>query len=606
MSTYIVQNTNDSGSKSLREGIKFANKYSGSTIIFDSNADGEIELKSCLPKLCKPTTIIGNLNSNGIPLNTINGKCKYQIFQIYKTKNCIIKNLCLICSQSSGLYIYKSNSNKIDNCWFGISTKNKKKSNEYGIIINESKFNKIGSNPDSIQNYFSNVISGNKKCGILIIDSEYNNIENNIIGLSSECTDIIENCIGIYLKNSKYNTIGGKKFIDDQGNINNPTGDKGTVTPVFVRPLEGNIISGNKHDGILFECSDNNNIMGNFIGTDNTGLLNFGNGKNGIHFLKSNTNNVSGCGVDSNPFIYYNVVGWNKEQGILIHDSNYNTIQGNFLGTGSNNNNAIPNINGLKISGSSKEIVVGGIIPLGNVIAGNDSNGIYLTDNVKNIQSVNSFLGLKAFGDALPNKLNGILIDSNVSNIKLNTNVISGNNCNGIHIKGKANDIVILNNIIGLTTQGNNALPNHSNGIRISENAHNILIGEEIVSVILYQTICANDEYGILLEDNVNNVIIGNSAIGLTLSRIDYLTNGKGGILLKDKVHDCEFGNSTKFLYVYDKNNFAIKLNECTYNNIITYTFINTNILQTPSIHKKNIINLSDKNHVWGNALPVL
>ena len=37
---------------------------------------------------------------------------------------------------------------------------NEEKSNENGIVIYKSEYNKVGSNPDSIQEYFSNVISG--------------------------------------------------------------------------------------------------------------------------------------------------------------------------------------------------------------------------------------------------------------------------------------------------------------------------------------------------------------------------------------------------------------------------------------------------------------
>ena len=37
------------------------------------------------------------------------------------------------------------------------------------------------------------------------------------------------------------------------GQANNPTGSKGTVTPVFVVPPLGNLISGNNRDGVLIE-----------------------------------------------------------------------------------------------------------------------------------------------------------------------------------------------------------------------------------------------------------------------------------------------------------------------------------------------------------------
>lgn len=602
MATYTVSNLNDSGKGSLRRAINLSNTIPNSKIRFSKNANGSIVLKSNLPRITNTTTIIGNLHGN-TPLNTIDGDSKYTTITIYKTSECVINNLCIIGSISGGIVIFNSSMNKIDNCWIGINTSNNVKSNKFGILINNSTFNKIGSNPSLSQTYFSNIISGNKESGIHMINSIENYIKNNVIGLSSACDASVANNNGITLINSNFNNIGGKIFIDDQGNINNPTGDKGTEPPVFVRPLEGNIISGNKQNGILLKKSNSNEMFGNFIGTDNTGLLDFGNGWNGIYFIKSNSNSLYGCGVNTNPFVYYNVIGWNKGDGILIANSNYTTIQGNFLGIGSNNSDPIPNNNGLKIIGNSSFTVLGGIIPLGNVIAGNNFNGIYLTDKVKDFQSVNTFCGLKAFGDALPNKLNGFLIDSNVSLIKLNTNVISGNGKNGIHIKGKSNDILITNNNIGLNSAGSK-LPNALNGVQISDRVKNIKFTSNIKSVIGYQTISANNGYGILIENNAKQIIIEYGSIGLGLNEINYISNEKGGILLRDKVSKCEIGDSFNFLYVYDEKNFAVKLESSTFDNDVTYSFINTNVNQSSSIHNKDIINLSNKNNVWGNALP--
>ena len=603
-STYNVTNTNDDGNGSLRQGIIFANSKPNTTIIFVAN--GEIKLKSDLPKIKSNVSITGNLDINGRPLNQINGKCKYKIFELYNTSNCVIQNLCLIGSSEAGIFINESYSNTIFNCWIGINTNNEVKSNKNGIVIYKSEYNKVGSNHSLIQDYFSNIISGNKKNGILIKKSKFNAIKNNIIGLSSDCSSKIPNCIGISLNCADFNIIGGKEFIDASGNINDPTGDKGTTTPVFVRPLEGNIISGNKHDGILFECSHNNQIIGNFIGTDNTGLLNFGNGANGINFQKSNYNQLYGCGVDSNPFVYYNVIGGNKEEGLLIHNSNFTTIQGNFIGIGANNIVSVPNKNGVKISGTSKSTVFGGIIPLGNVISGNNKNGIYATNKTDGINSINTFCGIQAFGGALPNKANGILIDDETKNVKLNTNVISGNNRNGIHIKGKTSNILITNNIIGLNTSGFKQIPNLLDGIRLSEKASSIEIGGSIPSVIYKQVISGNKGNGILMEDCVNKVVISNNTIGLSIDQISTNTNGSGGILIKDKVHDCELGNDINFLYIYDENNYAIKLEKHTYNNVVTYCQINTNLIHEPLPHNQNIVNLSDKNKVYANALPIL
>ena len=81
--------------------------------------------------------------------------------------------------------------------------------------------------------------------------------------------------------------------------------------------------------------------------------------------------------------------------------------------------------NGLTVSGKSKSTVVGGVIPLGNVIAGNMKYGIYLTDIIEDFTSINTFCGLAAFGNKIPNGSDGILMDSHSNNIEIRLIFIS-------------------------------------------------------------------------------------------------------------------------------------------------------------------------------------
>lgn len=602
MQVYKVNTLKDCGVGSLRDGIKYANSNPKTKIKFDIS--GTIFLQKNLPKITNPTEISGNFSVSGTPTISIDGIGKYTLLEIYNTDSCVINNLCLINGKKSGILINKSSSNKIDNCWIGIDTLNNKAENKYGILLYNSSHNIIGSNPDNIQKYFSNIISFNKNHGIYLINSNKNQIQNNIIGLGKNCNGKCPNYDGIYFSNSNSNIIGGKKFVDKAKKANDPTGNKGKKTPVFVRPLLGNIISGNRNNGINFSKSSNNEIYGNFVGTDGTGLLNFGNGNNGIEIKNGSFNLVGGCDVDTNPFIFYNVVGWNKNNGIVINSSNYSTIQGNFLGIGANNKTPAPNVNGLVVSGTSKNTVLGGPIPLGNVISGNKENGVYLTDDINGFSTINTFCGLQAFGTALPNENNGFLIDSNASRIVMNTNVISGNNGNGIYIKDNANDILITENIVGMNTEGNTSLPNNLSGIKISGNASNIKFGTQIPSVITKNIISSNDEYGILLTDSVNNIYMAQTNVGLDIISTNFCSNGKGGLYIKDNVYNCSFGSTINFNYFYDKNNFAVGLSKYTENNKLTYNFINVNKLLIPGPHKKNIINCSKENQVYANNMP--
>ena len=602
MQVYTVNTLRDEGSGSLREAIIFANSNSITKITFC--VSGTINLCKNLPKITRPIEIIGNLSKTEIPTITVDGRKKYTLLEICNTNNCVIDALCLINGKKSGILINKSSNNKINNCLIGVDTFNNNASNKYGITIYNSSYNIIGSNPNNLQQYFSNVISFNKNYGIYLVNSKGNQIQNNIIGLSKNCNNKNPNYEGIYLSNSNFNIIGGKKFIDNIKKANNPTGNKGTTTPVFVRPLLGNIISGNKNNGINFIKSPNNEIYGNFVGTDNTGLLNFGNGNNGIEINNSNFNLIGGCNVDTNPFIFYNVVGWNNNNGIVINSSNYCTIQGNFMGIGADNKTPVPNINGLIIFGTSKKTVLGGPIPLGNVISGNIKNGVYLTDDTYGFSTINTFCGLQAFGTAVPNGENGFLIDSNASKIIMNTNVVSGNNKNGISIKGHANNILITENIVGMNTDGNASLPNNANGVEISEKANNITFGGQIPSVITKNIFSSNKGYGILLTDNVKNINMSQTNIGIDILSTKFFSNGRGGLCIGDNVSNCTIGSTINFNYFYDKDNFAVKLSKYTKNNTLTYNFININLLLIPGPHSSNILNYSKNNYVHANNTP--
>ena len=61
-------------------------------------------------------------------------------------------------------------------------------------------------------------------------------------------------CRNVSTGRSNGNEIGGTAFVDKStGQANNPTGNKGTTTPVFVVPPLGNQISGNGGNGVLID-----------------------------------------------------------------------------------------------------------------------------------------------------------------------------------------------------------------------------------------------------------------------------------------------------------------------------------------------------------------
>lgn len=606
-----VKNLNDSGKESLREAINIANKNTNKFNIIKFNIEGTIYLKSDLPPIVNFVIINGLSNeiSNSKPTITINGDNKYKVFTITNTTNTSISYICII-NSTNPICINGCKNIMIDKCWIGLDTTGNICSNETnGIEIIKSSNCTIGVNPSNDQNDFSNIISGNKANGIFICESEKIVVQNNIIGLNAECNKIISNKLnGIMVKLSKNNVIGGKQFIDKNNNINDPTGNKGKTTPVFVRPLLGNVISGNKENGIKFCNCSTNEVKGNFIGTNNFGTHIFSNQKCGILISKSQITKILGCNTDTNPFIYYNIISGNLLAGIYTYKSKYTLIQGNFIGLGADNLTPLPNYIGY-VEKKSSFTVFGGIIPLGNVVAGNNTHGFHITENSSDFTSINTFCGNAAFSVAVPNGSNGFLIDKNAKKIKINTNIISGNNANGIEIKDDAHDIILTSNLIGVDSY-DNPIPNNGSGIVIGGNVSTVLFNIDITSIIPRNTISANKGYGVILKDNTHSNILSSLFIGLGYTGTNFVeySNEKGGILITDKANNNIIGNSidsNKYCYITNKENFAINLTKNTSNNILNYNFINVNILNLPIIqHGSNIIDEGNNNITFNNNVP--
>jgi hypothetical protein len=112
----------------------------------------------------------------------------------------------------------------------------------------------IGLNSSGDSGAVANVISGNAGPGLELFGSVGDTVAANRIGTNAAGTAAIPNGgDGIWITHrSSDNEIGGTDFTDAKtGRVNNPTGSKGTVPPVFVVPPLGNLISGNRPAGWL-------------------------------------------------------------------------------------------------------------------------------------------------------------------------------------------------------------------------------------------------------------------------------------------------------------------------------------------------------------------
>jgi hypothetical protein len=382
------------------------------------------------------------------------------------------------------------------------------------------------------------VISGNGGNGIAIAGAHDNVISMNNIGTDATGTRKRGNGKNgiLVTQGATRNLIGGQAT-----NGNDPTAG------VFVRPPQGNLISGNKGDGVLInQGSTQNTLSGNFIGTAASGNSRLGNAQDGVAIVGANGNQLIGCTFQQDPFVFYNVISGNGKNGVRVSNSNDTTIQANFMGVGANNATIVANKgDGLLVAGSSANTQVGGVIPLGNVISGNDQNGIEVKGTASGFVSFNTFGGLFAFGGAAPNKKDGILITATGGNNLIRTSLLGGNLGNGIEIGGYATGVQVTDTSAGTNSNISAAIPNGKDGILITGHAYGNAIGGFQPSIEVRVTSSANRRYGIEVAGSAHDNAIFGTRIGTDFFGTSNLGNTLGGIYLGSGTSSTTIGGTS-------------------------------------------------------------
>ena len=528
--TLTVSRLSDAGPGSLRAAITTVNtSLPGRPALIRFTVRGMITLSSPLPLVSRNVTINGATApgyAGGAPVVGINANGQAGLDFAPGSAGSRLLALAVDGASGAGVRLGASNIT-LDANYIGLSPSGAAAGNHGdGIFAAPGSFgNTIGENPSGKSGAVSNVISGNGGNGITLFGSSVNTIQDNRIGTNPAGTSAMPNHLnGLAIAGLSYaNEIGGTAFVDSAtGQANNPTGSKGTVTPVFVVPPLGNLISSNGLNGVLIAGgAGHNQLNGNFIGTTANGDAALGNGGNGVWIDAANYNSLTGCKFVNNPFVYYNVVSGNEQNGLRVTDANGTVVQGNFFGTGANNTAIVRNrLDGILVEGSSTSTQVGGVIPLGNVSAGNGRNGIEVAGRVSGFTTFNTFGGLLAFKGAAPNGQDGLLITATGGDNLVRTNVFSGNRNNGIELGGNATGVTVDPDIAGLTTKGNAVLPNGGDGLRIDGNAHGNTIGGSLRSVIPQNTFSGNLGYGVAISGQAHNNQVFSSFIGTNIRAV--------------------------------------------------------------------------------------
>jgi len=552
--TMAVTNVNDSGAGSLRAAIQAANMRQATHAVITFAASGTIRLTSDLPQIRTNVTIDGSSAPQyaGRPLVEIDANGHSGL--VFESGSAGSKLLALAIDNARGNGVTLNAASITLNLNFiGLNLKGVAFGNDGdGVYVSaQSSNDRIGLNRSGASGAVANVISGNAGNGLSLHGSSGNVISANRVGTNVNGKFAIANRQnGIWLTaSSSGNEIGGTRFVDSvTGQANNPTGSKGTVTPVFVVPPDGNLVSGNAKNGIQIDKgSQQNTLNGNFIGTTADGDAAIANLADGVRFVDAPNNSLIGCKFRNNPFVYYNVMSGNLGNGLHITSSDNVLVQGNFFGTGANNSTVVANNgDGILIDGSSQTTQVGGVIPLGNVSAGNVRNGIEVAGTAGGFITFNTFGGLLAFKGAAPNGNDGLLITATGGNQLARTNVFSGNMNNGIEIGGDASGVTIGPDIVGLSTKGNSLLPNGNNGVLIDGTAHGNFIGDYDRSVIPQNTFSGNLGYGLAIVGGAHDNQVLNNFVGVNVAGLAALSNQQGGIYVGAyATHNVIGGSST-------------------------------------------------------------
>jgi hypothetical protein len=289
-----------------------------------------------------------------------------------------------------------------------------------GVRIDDAPDNQIGG-PVSAD---GNVISSNQGDGVDITGSDGagNTVENNIIGLASSGASALGNA-GDGVDDTSPGTVIGP------GNV-------------ISANLLGVLISGASATGVV--------VLDNLIGTDSSGVADFGNAGDGVEISGASGATVAGDGQGAQ-VISGNLVGVE----ILGAGSTGNLVAGNFIGTNKAGTADRGNSNeGVLIEGASGNTVGGRTSGARNVISANQW-GIRIDQATATANLIEgNDVGTTATGSApLGNEVNGIIISNNAS---INTvggtlagegNTIAYNVAAGVSVVSGMGNSILTNSI---------------------------------------------------------------------------------------------------------------------------------------------------------------
>ncbi len=299
-----------------------------------------------------------------------------------------------------------------------------------GVVISDAPGNTIGGTTPGA----GNVISAGS-IGVHISGSTAtgNVVQGNFIGTDVTGTVDLGNWAEGVRINAPGNTIGG------------------------ATPGARNVISGNG-DGVLISgnTATGNRVLGNYIGTEVTGTLELGNSGNGIRIVTPDNTigGTTGTTAGGPCTGACNLISGNVSVGVGIGGGatiTGNVVQGNFIGTDVTGTLDLGNRVGATITNGFSNTIGGTLTGEGNLISGNDWEGIRINGSDNMIQG--NLIGTQIDGvSQLGNGRDGMWIWWVGNNAVGGTspaagNTIAYNGGNGVYVTDNAGNLVHTNSI---------------------------------------------------------------------------------------------------------------------------------------------------------------
>lgn len=349
-----------------------------------------------------------------------------------------------------------------------------------------------------------------------------------------------------------------------------------------------NIISGNTVVGVLIADTGttNNQVLGNYIGTNTTGMSALAN-EFGVGIIKGAQNNLIGGNSDA----ARNLISGNTQSGIQIEDAgtNGNQVIGNYIGTDTTGQAALANYGGILIWRGAKNNIIGGETAASrNIISGNGESSIFgiggsggginiSGEGTTGNQVLGNYIGTNPEGTQTVGNLGGVLIDDKASQNLIGGsksgagNLISGNMTGGINISGLGTTHnQVQGNRIGTNHSGESAIPNGSVviigveigigvGVSIAYGASDNIIGGNTSGS--GNLISGNGLNGVEIcgGNAERNQILGNY-VGTDITGEQALANGMAGVVIGQNAKNNVVGGAGSARNIISGNQIGVQI----------------------------------------------